>query len=263
MCNFTNEVPENMDEISQRLKLYIDKSYNKPDKSKIQKIVSNFKLSLVKTGQWGKRWGYAEATAIITIPSDVLDIIDSNIKKSLCFIIDTILQATNCGLEIISLDFIPGNIIQAEDDIPELEVLFEKQKNKIIREINEAKFSIWIAVAWFTLDDIYELLIQKRKEGLNIRIIIIEDNINQSKYDKYKSDLNILCYPKFGAYNENLMHNKFCIIDLEKVIHGSYNWSKKAEYNRETVEVVKNRKTAEDFAEQFKKLYLDIINSKQ
>lgn len=45
MCNFTNEVPENMDEISQRLKLYIDKSYNKPDKSKIQKIVSNFKLS--------------------------------------------------------------------------------------------------------------------------------------------------------------------------------------------------------------------------
>lgn len=35
MCNFTNEVPENMDEISQRLKLYIDKSYNKPDKSKI------------------------------------------------------------------------------------------------------------------------------------------------------------------------------------------------------------------------------------
>ena len=29
----------------------------------------------------GKIWGYAEATAIITIPSDVLDIIDSNIKK--------------------------------------------------------------------------------------------------------------------------------------------------------------------------------------
>lgn len=31
MSNFTNEVPENMDEIIQRLRLYIDKSYNKPD----------------------------------------------------------------------------------------------------------------------------------------------------------------------------------------------------------------------------------------
>lgn len=48
MSNFTNEVPENMDEIIQRLRLYIDKSYNKPDKSKIQKIVSNFNLSLTK-----------------------------------------------------------------------------------------------------------------------------------------------------------------------------------------------------------------------
>ena len=47
MSNFTNEVPENMDEIIQRLRLYIDKSYNKPDKSKIQKIVSNFNLSLI------------------------------------------------------------------------------------------------------------------------------------------------------------------------------------------------------------------------
>ena len=59
------------------------------------------------------------------------------------------------------------------------------------------------------------------------------------------------------------MHHKFCIIDLDKVVHGSFNWSKKAEYNKETVEVVKSRKSAEDFAEQFKKLYLEILNHKQ
>ena len=56
MSDFTNEVPENMDEIIQRLRLYIDKSYNKPDKSMIQRIVSNFNLSLTKTGKWGNRW---------------------------------------------------------------------------------------------------------------------------------------------------------------------------------------------------------------
>lgn len=263
MSNFTNEVPENMDEIIQRLRLYINKSYNKPDKSMIQRIVSNFNLSLTKTGEWGNRWGYAKANAIITIPTDVFDIVNDNVTKNPCIAIDKILQSTDCGLEIISLEFVPGNISQIEDDIPELEVLFEEQKNKIIKEITDAKFSIWIAVAWFTLDEIYKLLIQKRKEGLNIRIIIIDDEINRCKYEQYKSSLNILCYPKFGAYNNNLMHHKFCIIDLDKVVHGSFNWSKKAEYNKETVEVVKSRKSAEDFAEQFKKLYLEILNHKQ
>ena len=263
MSNFTNEVPENMDEIIQRLRLYINKSYNKQDKSMIQRIVSNFNLSLTKTGEWGNRWGYAKANAIITIPTDVFDLVNDNVTKNLCIAIDKILQSTDCGLEIISLEFVPGNISQIEDDIPELEVLFEEQKNKIVKEITDAKFSIWIAVAWFTLDEIYKLLIQKRKEGLNIRIIIIDDEINRCKYEQYKSSLNILCYPKFGAYNNNLMHHKFCIIDLDKVVHGSFNWSKKAEYNKETVEVVKSRKSAEDFAEQFKKLYLEILNHKQ
>lgn len=130
MSNFTNEVPENMDEIIQRLRLYIDKSYNKPDKSKIQKIVSNFNLSLTKTGEWGNRWGYAETNAIITIPADVFDIINGNVTKNLCVAIDKVLQSTDYGLEITSLEFIPGNISQKEDDIPELEVLFEEQKNK-------------------------------------------------------------------------------------------------------------------------------------
>lgn len=261
MSNFTNEVPENMDEIIQRLRLYIDKSYKKPDKSKIQKIISNFNLSLTKTGKWGNRWGYADANATITIPTDVFDIINDNVTKNLCAAIDKVLQSTDYGLEISDLEFIPSNISQKENDIPSLEILFEEQKNKIIKEITDAKFLIWIAVAWFTLDEIYNLLIQKRKEGLNIRIIMIDDDINKSKYEKYKSFLNILCYPKYGAYNTNLMHHKFCIIDLEKVLHGTFNWSKNAEYNRETVEVVKSRNTAEKFAEQFKKIRLDILNN--
>ena len=135
MSNFTNEVPENMDEIIQRLRLYINKSYNKPDKSMIQRIVSNFNLSLTKTGKWGNRWGYAEANAIITIPTDVFDIVNDNVNKNLRIAIDKVLQSTDCGLEIISLEFVPGNISQIEDDVPELEVLFEEQKNKIIKEI--------------------------------------------------------------------------------------------------------------------------------
>ena len=57
---------------------------------------------------------------------------------------------------------------------------------------------------------------------------------------------------------ENIMHNKFCIIDLSTVIHGSYNWTNKARYNHETVEVIHRREVAEQFAEQFIKLKLSV-----
>lgn len=260
MCNFTNEIPENMDEIIQKLKLYINKSCKKTYKSNIERIISNCNLSITKTGEWGHRWGYAEAKAIITVPTDVFEITNDVIQEYLCNVIDMVLQSTNCGLEITSLEFIPGNINQTEDERPELEAIFEKHKETIIKEIKDAEFLIWIAVAWFTLDDIYKLLIEKSKEGLSIRIIMIDDEINRSKYEQYKSSLNILCYPKFGNYGNNLMHHKFCIIDLEKVIHGSFNWSKKAVYNRETLQVVKERKSAKTFAKQFKEMYMGKLN---
>lgn len=164
----------------------------------------------------------------------------------------------NCGYLIEEIKFIPRIGQSSLEQPPEIEVVFEQQKNKIIEHLNQARFLIWIAVAWFTLDEIYDLLVQKNKEGLDIRIIVSKDEINRGKYEKYKGYLDISGYPKFGAYNDNLMHNKFCIIDLKKIIHGSYNWSKRAEYNKETVEIVEDRKVAEEYAEQFKQLYTEI-----
>jgi phosphatidylserine/phosphatidylglycerophosphate/cardiolipin synthase-like enzyme len=163
---------------------------------------------------------------------------------------------TTSGFLIKEINFIP-QITPKQKEV-EVEVVFEEQKNKILSEISKAKFTIWIAVAWFTLDEIYDLLVIKQNEGVDVRIIMSKDEINKPKYEKYKDKLNIMAYPKFGSYNDNLMHNKFCVIDIQKVVHGSYNWSKKAEYNKETVEIVDDKKTAEKFSEQFKNLYMDI-----
>lgn len=61
---------------------------------------------------------------------------------------------------------------------------------------------------------------------------------------------------KQGDY-ENIMHSKFCVIDLNVTMHGSYNWTSKAPYNRETYDIKNGRKTAEKFAEQFIQLKLE------
>lgn len=56
------------------------------------------------------------------------------------------------------------------------------------------------------------------------------------------------------GYFENIMHHKFCVIDLQTTIHGSYNWTNKAQYNRETLEVSGGRDIAEKFADEFIRL---------
>lgn len=50
------------------------------------------------------------------------------------------------------------------------------------------------------------------------------------------------------------MHDKFCVIDLHTVVHGTFNWKKAANYNKETISIDRNRTTAESFADEFMKL---------
>lgn len=50
------------------------------------------------------------------------------------------------------------------------------------------------------------------------------------------------------------MHEKFCIIDLHTAIHGTFNWTKAANYNKEHISIDKYHATAEAFADEFMRL---------
>lgn len=54
------------------------------------------------------------------------------------------------------------------------------------------------------------------------------------------------------------MHHKFCIIDLKKVITGSFNWTNKANFNNENISVIEQREQGEAYAQEFLKLIKDI-----
>ena len=51
------------------------------------------------------------------------------------------------------------------------------------------------------------------------------------------------------------MHDKFCIVDLDYIMHGSYNWTKAANYNGETLVTTVDRELVRDFADEFLKMY--------
>ncbi len=151
----------------------------------------------------------------------------------------------------------PGILHVAPEEISQ-EIFFDNIQNQIIGEIQKAKFSIWIAMAWFTNKEIFDELLKKRNEGLDIKIIIDNNRVNQEKplftlenhFEVYRVDVQSKRY-------KNIMHRKFCVIDLETAMHGTFNWTSAANYNKEHWDVDHNRETAKTFAEEFVKMRRD------
>lgn len=159
--------------------------------------------------------------------------------------------------EFWGLNIKPKPIEFEEDFIKEHGVTFTEIKKEIIQGIRNAKYTIWIAVAWFTDEDLLEELIIKKDAGLNIRVITSDESSNQKLISKLEKNFDVKKVPLKGNYFSNRIHDKFCIIDFEYVMHGSFNWSKNANYNDETLATALDRDFAKKFAEEFIKLYND------
>ena len=86
-------------------------------------------------------------------------------------------------------------------------------------------------------------------------MIVNNDELTNSKgCDFTKTGIE---YYKISPQNlsyKNLMHHKFCIIDLKKVLTGSFNWTLRANYNYENIEEIESREKAEEYAERFIKI---------
>lgn len=138
-------------------------------------------------------------------------------------------------------------------DLPEeveVEIHFEEIQEQLIEQIRSAKFSIWVAVAWFTDKLLMRELYNKRQEGINVRLIVLDDEINKKYGFEYEKHFETKRAEPTGMF-KNIMHHKFCIIDLKTVVHGSYNWTNKARWNKETISIDVSRELAEKFASEF------------
>ena len=147
--------------------------------------------------------------------------------------------------------FKPGTLPQYEE--VSQEVLFENIQKQIIEEIRTAKYVIWIAMAWFTDPALYQELLKKKREGLTIEIVLDDNEKNRNAEFDLETDFSTHWVTIESLY-KNIMHGKFCIIDLYTVVHGTFNWTKAANYNKETISIDRNRTTAESFADEFMKL---------
>lgn len=68
------------------------------------------------------------------------------------------------------------------------------------------------------------------------------------------NDIEVTVVEKWGYQEYNRMHDKFCIIDLDYVMHGSYNWTPTANHNKETLLTALDRNLVGEFAKEFMNL---------
>lgn len=154
----------------------------------------------------------------------------------------------------IKLSFNDGSIVWEGIKIDpkiENEAIFKDNEKKVIDNINSAKVSILVAMAWFTNEKIKEALVRKRQEDLRIELVIYKDGVNAA----HGVDLTDFDYKEIRGTRGGFMHNKFCVIDNQKVLTGSYNWTTNAEArNDENVLVTTDNATATNYSVEFRRL---------
>lgn len=103
----------------------------------------------------------------------------------------------------------------------------------VLREINSAKSSIDIAVyGWDNIPKVYDALLNAKSRGVKIRVVYDKASDAEKQYYKETETLvkiadvsNSDFVDGLPAHSNQLMHNKFMILDNKTVITGSMNFS--------------------------------------
>lgn len=144
-----------------------------------------------------------------------------------------------------------ANISLPKKDLNPVQTAFENIQSRILEQLDQAKFSIWASVAWFTDRILFEKLIEKAVQGVNVQLVINNDETNASTGFDFESHFETYHKDSIGIGRRNMFHEKFCSLNLKKVIAGTYNRTNRARYNRENINIIESHVTAEEYAERF------------
>lgn len=124
----------------------------------------------------------------------------------------------------------------------------------ILDAIAEADSSIDVAMYVFTEGDIARALIAAQDSGVLVRILLDGQNANQ-KYSKATFLANAGIPVRYETHS-GLMHNKFAVLDGQKVLTGSFNWTASAEaFNDENLLVISSQPLAAKYETEFLEIW--------
>ncbi len=134
--------------------------------------------------------------------------------------------------------------------------LFNNISNELVAQIHSAKHSIKIAMAWFTSDELFSALIDALNRDVRVELILLD---NATNFHPYALDFNAFIQKggtlRVAGSDIGFLHHKFCVIDDNCIITGSYNWTFYAEHhNIENIVISKELSIINAFNHEFERL---------
>ena len=148
------------------------------------------------------------------------------------------------------------------------------QRRQLLSHIKSARKSIDIAVYCISCFEIADVVLQRHKVGVRVRVITDQSmeiafgsqnhrfmkdgkpvylNLSRNAYLPHPYQIGIRVHTNKPPF---LMHHKFFIIDDQLVCSGSFNWTSQAVTgNNESVIVTSDPWTVEPFCAEFEKLW--------
>lgn len=124
----------------------------------------------------------------------------------------------------------------------------------ILKRLDKAKRSIHFMAFSFTSAGIGEMMIRKFKSGVDVQGIFERRGAKTGHSQFVKMKLEGI--PVRLDSNRGAMHHKVIIIDGERMIMGSYNYSRNANRsNDENILIIDNREIASQYLAEFKRLW--------
>jgi len=143
---------------------------------------------------------------------------------------------------------VPNTTALLSDNIQLCFTPAEKCTPVILKEIALAKDTIYVQAYGMSSPPIVEALIEAHKRGAKVNVLLDKSNLNDS-WSKMKEladsgiEVNIDKLP-------GIAHNKVIIIDLQKVITGSFNFTRSADTrNAENVIVIDDKVIADRYVQ--------------
>lgn len=110
------------------------------------------------------------------------------------------------------------------------EAYFENIFESIVEHLWHAEHCVKICVAWITGERLNHILSVLKGRGVVIEIILDDNSSNRSTIDLLTHFGEV--FP-VRNWTGSFMHNKFCIIDNQILITGSFNWTTNADNSLE------------------------------
>jgi phosphatidylserine/phosphatidylglycerophosphate/cardiolipin synthase-like enzyme len=124
----------------------------------------------------------------------------------------------------------------------------------IHQELTKAKKSVHCSLYGISNPRLVQDLIDREKAG--VEVIVTEDKKQSALASDLHSDLQKKGIRVVIKKTAVLEHNKFCVIDSKDVVMGSWNWSRSAQKQDNSEEVIKH---CPDEAERFEQTFHRIM----